>query len=168
MGTQLRQKSWDSVLVASVVDNLLETAPNPRACAHLLACSARECGAWLEALPISLLGLHMEDQTIRVAVGLQLGAPLCRPHTCHHCGSEVDDLATHGLSCRQSQGCHHRHAALNIKSLAAANVPSCLEPSGLERSDGKRPDGVTVFLGGVGSFRFGMQPAPTPLSPCTS
>ena len=43
---------------------------------------------------------------------------------------------------------HHRHAALNNiihRSLATANVPSHLEPSGLERADGKHPDGVTVI-----------------------
>ena len=72
---------------------------------------------------------------------------MCRPHTCCHCGLDVDALGTHGLSCRRSQGRHHRHAALNSiihRSLATANVPSRLEPSGLERADGKRPDGVTI------------------------
>ena len=144
---QVHQKSWDSITVTSVADNLLETASNPRARARLLACSARESGAWLEALPISSLGLRMDDQTVRVAVGLRLGTPLCRPHTCQHCGLKVDALATHGLSCRRSQGRHHRHGALNNiihRSLATANVPSRLEPPGLERADGKRPDGLTV------------------------
>ena len=91
--------------------------------------------------------LRMDNDTIRVAVGLRLGAPLCRPHTCHHCGSDVDSLATHGLSCRQSQGQHFRHAAMNDivhRSLPTAKIPSRLEPSGLQRSDGKRPDGVTM------------------------
>ena len=89
----------------------------------------------------------MEDQSIRVAVGLRLGAPLFSPHTCCHCGSEVDALATHGLSCRQSQRRHHQHAEMNNiihRSLVSDNVPSRLEPSGLERADGKHPDGVTV------------------------
>ena len=89
----------------------------------------------------------MKDQTVRVAVGLHLGTPLCSPHTCCHCGSEVDALATHGISCRRSQGRHHRHTALNniINGwLGSANVPSHLEPSCLERADGKHPDRVTV------------------------
>ena len=30
------------------------------------------------------------------------------------------------------------------RSLVAAKIPARLEPSGLQRSDGKRPDGVTV------------------------
>ena len=82
-----------------------------------------------------------------VAVGLHLGSPLCRPHLCHHCGSEVDRLGHHGLSCRKSEGRHYRHAAINDivhRALSSAQVPSRLEPSGLSRSDGKRPDGVTM------------------------
>ena len=99
---QHHQKIWDNIKATSIADALLETAPDARARARLLASSARESGVWLNVLPISSLGLRMDDDTIRVAVGLRLGAPLCRPHTCCHCGSEVDALATHGLSCRQS------------------------------------------------------------------
>ena len=32
------------------------------------------------AAPISALGLRMDDDVIRVATGLCLGLPLCRPH----------------------------------------------------------------------------------------
>ncbi len=81
----------------------------------------------------------MDDNTIRVAIGLHLGAPLCRSHSSHHCGAEVDSLATRGLSCRWSEGRHHRHAAaLNDivhRALSTAKIPARLEPSGLQRSD---------------------------------
>ena len=89
----------------------------------------------------------MDDDTVRVAVGLRWGAPLCRPHNCHHCVLEVDSLATHGLNCRWSEGRHYRHAALNDtvhRTLSAAKIPSRLEPSGLFCEDGKRPDGITL------------------------
>ena len=89
----------------------------------------------------------MDDETIRVAVGLQLGFSLCRPHLCQHCEAEVNELAIHGLSCRRSEGRHHRHSAINDiihRALTAARVPSRLEPAGLYRSDGKRPDGIAV------------------------
>ena len=84
----------------------------------------------------------MDDDTVRVAVGLRLGAPLCKPHTCQHCGAQVDQLATHELSCHQSEGRHHRRSAINDilhRALTWAHVPSRLEPSGLSRTDGKRP-----------------------------
>ncbi len=45
------------------------------------------------------LGLRMDDDdAIRVAVGLRLGSTLCRPHSCQHCGAEVDRL---GLAVRK-------------------------------------------------------------------
>ena len=108
----------------------------------------------------------MDDSTIRVAVGLHLGAPLCRPHQCHHSGAEVDCLATHGLSCRWSEGRHHRHDAINNivhRSLTSAKIPARLEPSGLYRSDGKRPDGISVVLWKVESRWCRMRHALTPL-----
>ena len=54
---------------------------------------------------------------------------------------------THSLSSRLSAGRLPRHAAINTivkMSLARAQIPSTLEPSGLSRSDDKRPDGVTI------------------------
>ena len=82
-----------------------------------------------------------------LAVGLRLGATLCYPHKCRHCGYEVDQLATHSLSCWWSKGRHPCHAAINdilCQSLVVAKVPSRLEPNGLYRSDRKRPDGISL------------------------
>ena len=133
----------------ATLDTLLEDAPDATTTARLLAASTSESGAWLNALPISSLGLRMDNNTIRVAVGIRLGTQLCRPHMCHHCDSEVDGFGIHGLSCRWSEGRHHRHSALNdivFRTLSAAKVPSRLEPSGIYRSDGKRPDGMSIVL----------------------
>ena len=113
-GTAARvQKSWDMCKVVKTAESLLENAPDDMARARLLAVSTKESGAWLHALPISSVGLRMDDNTVRVAVGLRLGSTLCRPHTCQHCGADVNHLATHGLSCKKSEGRHHRHAAIN-------------------------------------------------------
>ena len=62
--------------------------------------------------PMSALSLRMNDDVVRVAVGLRLGVSLCQPHHCHQCRTEVDHLGLHGLSCRMSQGHHSRHAAI--------------------------------------------------------
>ena len=126
---------------------LLVGAPDASSRVCLLATSSKESGAWLNALPISSLGLKMDNDTFRIAVGLRLGSSLCRTHTCCHCGAEVDSLATHGLSCRWIEGRHFRHAALNDiihQALSSAKIPSRLEPSGVYRADGKRPDGISV------------------------
>ena len=80
-------------------------------------------------------------------MGLRLGAPLCKPHTCQHCGAQFDQQATHGLSCHHSEGRHHQNSAINDilhRALTLALVPSRLEPSSLSRTDGKCPDGLTV------------------------
>ena len=140
------QKAWEEPRL-SVVFNSLIASSDQVSKARLLAVSTSESGAWLLAPPISSLGLRMSDDTIRIAIGLRVGAPLCLPHKCVHCGSEVDQFGTHGLSCRFSQGRLSRHKAINdiiFHSLATANIPSRLEPPGLFRSDGKRPDGVSV------------------------
>ena len=50
----------------------------------------------VNALTISSLGVHLNDDTVRIAVGLRLGIPLCKPHTCCMCGANVDCTATHG------------------------------------------------------------------------
>ena len=128
--------------------NLLETAPDAPARARLLAARAKESGAWLQALPVSSLGLRMDKEVVRVALGLHLEVTLCHPHVCLHCQAQVDHQGLHGLSCCRSQGRHPRHAAINDmvrRSPSSAGVPSHLEPTSICRLDGKRPDGATVM-----------------------
>ena len=108
-----RQRIWDAPKIEATVNIILVNASDQQASARLKAVTTSESGAWLQAVPISSLGLRMDDETIRVAVGLRLGLPLCRPHMCTSCGAEVDKLGTHGLSCRFSKGRHSRHAAIN-------------------------------------------------------
>ena len=53
----------------------------------------------------------------------------------------------HGLSCCFCAGHHFSHAMLNDslhRALSSTNVPFRLEPIGLDRADGKRPDGTTM------------------------
>ena len=141
-----KQKIWDSAHIEAEYSSLLSTA-DELSRGRLLASRRKEAGVWLCAPPVSSLGLRMEDDTVRIAVGLRLGAPLCSPHMCTQCGYEVDASGTHGLHCRRSAGRHPRHAALNTlikNTLVSVDIPSILEPSGLFRSDGKRVDGVTV------------------------
>ncbi len=113
----------------------------------MLDSASKESGAWLHALPVTSLGLRLDDDSVRIAVGLRLGDPFCGPHSCHHCGADVDAMGRHGFSCRMSEGRHQRHGAVNEiiqGTLTSAHVPSRREPLGLHRSDGKRPNGVTT------------------------
>ena len=72
----------------------------------------------MQALPISSVGLRMDDSTLRIAVGLCLGTTICAPHKCHRCGAEVSACGTHGISCKSSVGRHSRHAAITTSSIA--------------------------------------------------
>ena len=79
-------------------------------------------------------------------MGLRLGTTICAPHICHHCGAEVSACGTPGISCKSSVGRHSRHAAINDIihcTLTTAGILCRLEPPGLSRSNGKRPDGMS-------------------------
>ena len=66
--------------------------------ARLLAASASHSGDWFRALPLSTCGLRLDNEAVRVDVGLRLGTSLSEPHQCP-CGKQVDARGTHGLSC---------------------------------------------------------------------
>ena len=145
--TRSKQRVWDVPRVDAALKKLVSTAPDDRSRARLLAATIKESGLWLQAPLIASLGLRMDDNVIRIATGLRLGVPLVSPHDCQHCGNCVDELATHGLSCRRSQGRHSRHAALNDllhRSLTSAGIPSRLESKGTCSGSANRLDGVTL------------------------
>lgn len=141
----IKQHEWDKPHIAADIARVNSSLPERHHQARLLAVSAPHSGDWLQALPISSCGLRLDDEAVRVAVGLRLGAKLCEPHQCP-CGASVDPEGTHGLACRRSAGRTARHHTLNDlvwRALGRANIPAVKEPIGLSRSDGKRPDGLT-------------------------
>ena len=101
----------------------------------------------MHALPIASCGLRLDNEDVRVAIGLRLGTAICEPHICL-CGALVDAHGTHALSCKLGSGKHSRHNTINniaCRSIARTDIPSVTEPTGLLRSDGKRPDGLTLI-----------------------
>lgn len=141
------QRVWDDIASSCLKENLLKEA-NQVDRARLLAAAQPHTAAWLQAIPVPNLGLYLDPETVRIAIALRLGAPVCEPHACQHCGGLVDSLGHHGLSCKKSAGRIPRHAQINDlikRGLSSAGIPSVLEPVGLDRGDGKRPDGLTTF-----------------------
>ena len=137
-----RQCVWDFAVVEAYFEVLVDSTPDMETRARLLAVAYPESGAWLQALPLSFIGLRMDDDVICIAVSLRLGVAMRNPHVCACCGAQVTSLGTHGLNCRLSKGRHSRHAAINDilkRALESSKFPSHLEPSGLYRSDDKRP-----------------------------
>ena len=140
-----KQRSWVAPFVESSFATLLAYQQmNTTVLDYLLLLLFS--GDWLHVLPISSCGLRLDDDAIRVAIGLRLGANLCDPHVCP-CGTFVNSRGTHGLSCKRGSSKLTRHAIVNNLvhcALVRARIPSTMEPMGLSRSDGKRPDGLTL------------------------
>ena len=146
-GNRCSQRQWDGPLCSTIRNNLLNTCNSAAERARLLAVGEWESGLWLQAIPSSSIGTMLDDTTFRIATCLRLGAPCVAPHRCH-CGEAVDSLGHHGLSCCRSAGRIARHASINDiirRALSTAGVPAVLEPNGLVRDDGKRPDGMTLL-----------------------
>jgi len=88
----------------------------------------------------------LDNEAVRVAIGLRLGLELCVPRQCH-CGTQVDAFGRHAFVCKKAPNRSVRHHALNqrvARAFSAAAIPNSKEPLGLCRSDGKRPDGLTL------------------------
>ncbi|GAV01250.1 hypothetical protein RvY_11990 [Ramazzottius varieornatus] len=139
-----QQKAWDMPLLKEIHEQLVSTgSDNDKA--RLLAVSDKNLGSWLHALPSSSLGNLLDNNALRISIGLRLDAKLCRPHVCR-CGTSVDEFSQHGLSCKFSGGRHSRHSALKEslkRALITAQIPVVLEPPGVFRKDKRRPDGMT-------------------------
>jgi hypothetical protein len=106
----------------------------------------KESSAWLTVLPSRNIGTLLDNNSFRISIALRLGCDICIQHRCV-CGAYVNSSGIHGLSCDKSAGRHYRHYNLNDiikRALNSAEIPATLEPRGLCRNDGKRPDGMTL------------------------
>ena len=140
-----RQRSWDDKVIQRTKCMLMDRVSDPISRARLLAASSPHSGDWLNALPIASVGLRLSDEEIRIATGFRLGINLGAPHQCI-CGTSVDALGLHALSCGKVTGRHQRHNQINdiiCRSLQTAHMHAVKEPAGLLREDGKRPDGMS-------------------------
>ena len=140
------QRNWDSTSSVGRLTALQEGSDQRRR-ACIEAAKQPHSGDWLSVIPSSATGTFLDDECLRYAVALRTGSRACEPYRCR-CGRTVDMYGHHPLSCARSAGRFPRHAALNDvvkRALDSAGMHSVLEPVGLDRGDGKRPDGVTTF-----------------------
>ena len=87
-----------------------------------------------------------------MAVGLRLGTNLCDQRRCPSC-TVVDYRGTHRLLCKKSSARIARHSYINdfiYRALVRAKIAFVKESVGLSRTDGKRPDGLTLIPWQVG------------------
>ena len=75
-------KRWDKPAIAAdqaaVKSHFCDSFNTTR----LLAVSAPHSGNWLHALPLATCSLKLDNEAIRLAVGLRLVINLCEPHQC--------------------------------------------------------------------------------------
>ena len=77
--TACKQRAWDEPIIKDDINYLFATA-SQRDKSRLLAVTSSHSGDWLHALPTASCGFRLENEDIRVAVGLRLGATLCQAH----------------------------------------------------------------------------------------
>lgn len=139
------QRVWDNRCCEIQADRLLEATDHGVDRARLLASRSPGSGDWLDALPLSTIGLKLDNASVRIATGLRLGAPIVHLHKCI-CGTTVTTEGHHGLSCRRGSGRHSRHNQVNeilCRAFNSVGAFATREPHSLCGRSDKRPDGVT-------------------------
>ena len=141
-----RQKAWYTEVAKNKQARLVSDVTSELQHARLLGSSAPGSGDWIKALPSHPLGLCLTDEQFRVACALRLGAPVSYAHKCV-CGAECDRFGNHALVCRKIKSRFIRHQLGNDvirEAIKSAGIHSTLEPVGVMRNDGRRPDGATT------------------------
>jgi len=126
-----KQPFWDRPGVLADKALVEGSLKSPHCRASFLAAYSQHIGDWLVAFPIASCGLKLDDEAVRVAVGLRLGLDLCVPRECH-CGSRVDACGVHSFVCKTAPGISShqlRHHAVNdliARAFPSAGLPDTI------------------------------------------
>ena len=140
------QKHWTSEAFRSTLESLIQNSPTDHDKARFQGCLSKGAGDWIGAIPSNHLGLCLSDEHFRIACGLRIGAPVSSTQLCL-CGTMLDIHGNHALSCSKIVSRFARHSACNSlvnEAFRSARIPATMEPIGLVRSDGRRPDGASL------------------------
>ena len=81
------QKNWTQPVYVKTAQDLFSRMDDKRSNvfnAHQVKFGSQ----WLNVVPCKNLGLKLDDQQLRISIGLRLGANICVAHTCH-CGKRL-------------------------------------------------------------------------------
>lgn len=115
--------------------------------ARLKADARPESVFWLLIISYTFMKTYLECDTCNVAIALKIGVHIYQ-QICCNCGRIVDILGHSAFSCRYSAGRFSRHSVLSDvikRALIGAGIPSVHERVGLNRGNGRRPGGMTIF-----------------------
>ena len=91
------QKNWTQPVFVKTAQDLISRMDYKRS--KVFNAHQGKFGShWLNVVPCKNLGLKLDDQQLRISIGLRLGANICFGHTCH-CGKRVEREILHGLFC---------------------------------------------------------------------
>lgn len=95
------QFAWDRINVNRMISQLTFSTEVEQFRFDLL--QNKMSGAWLNVIPSPNIGTLLNNDVMRICVGLRLGAKICHPFECA-CGKAVDELGRHGLHCKNNPG----------------------------------------------------------------
>ena len=76
----------------------VDALPSRRA--RILTAAQDHSEDWITAYTITQVGTRLDDETLRITVGLRVGLNVCLAHQCQ-CGATVQSDCLHPLSCRK-------------------------------------------------------------------
>ena len=139
----------------TALSNLLEGQTSTREKAGLLSLSLPQSGAWLTAVPIPALGLHLQPNEFRAALKYRLGVPLYdSDKRCPYCKSAIlDIIGDHAVSCHGRGDIISRHDRVRDRIMTAsssANLSPVCEQKHLLPENNSRPGDVYLpsFIAG--------------------
>ena len=141
-------RTWDAPISAAKRDKVRGSLLSQLEMARFVAASTSESALLFQGLPSDGEGTRLPDSTFTIAVSLRLALPVAACSSCS-CGLMLDAYGDHALVCKKLIGKSARHTEVNARIHQVhqqAGCPSILEPPGMTRVDGKRPDGATILL----------------------
>ena len=78
------QKNWTQPVFVKTAQDLISRMDDKRSKVFIYD-QGKFGSHWLNVVPCKNLGLKLDDQQLRISIGLRLGANICVAHTCH-CG----------------------------------------------------------------------------------
>ena len=125
----LRQLSLSQAIDNASHRLLVSSATSIRSRALALSSSLPHAGDWLNVIPSSSLGLHLQDQEFKCCHALLAGGPLhSNPYPCPECSATADPFGDHQVGCGGNGDRISRHNAVRDVIFAAAQS-AALGPS---------------------------------------
>ena len=140
----IKQQPLSAAIDEALHQHLLSTVPSVRARALALSSALPHAGNWLNGIPSSTLGLHLQDQEFRCCLRYWLGVPLhSSPYSCPECHNTAHPFGDHQVGCGGNGDRITRHNAIRDVVFIAAQS-AALEMPNLIPDSLSRP--ADVFL----------------------